>query len=126
MPHTLPGSMFSSGTTTSSRKIAPVIEARSENFFSISGATRPAAPFSTRKPRMPSSVFAQITNRSAIGELVIHILAPFSTQSLPRRRAWVFMFAGSEPPCGSVSPKQPITSPVAMRGSQRCFCASLP
>ena len=34
---------------------------------------------------MPSSVFAQMTNRSAIGELVIHIFAPFSTQSPPRR-----------------------------------------
>ena len=29
------------------------------------------------------------------------------------------MFAGSEPPCGSVRPKQAITSPFAMRGSQR-------
>ena len=34
-------------------------------------------------------------------------------------RAWVFMFDGSEPPCGSVSPKQPIASPCAMAGSQR-------
>jgi hypothetical protein len=50
--------MFSAGTTTSSRKIAPVTEARSENFFSISGAARPCVPFSTRKPRMPSSVRA--------------------------------------------------------------------
>jgi hypothetical protein len=29
------------------------------------------------------------------------------------------MLAGSEPPCGSVRPKQPITSPAAMSGSQR-------
>ena len=65
---------------------------------------------------MPSSVLAQTTNRSAIGEFVIHIFAPFSTQSPPRRFACVFMLAGSEPPCGSVRPKQPITSPVAMRG----------
>ena len=44
--------------------------------------------------------------------LVIHIFAPLITQSLPRRFAWVFMFAGSEPPCGSVRPKQPISSPL--------------
>ena len=75
---------------------------------------------------MPSSVFAQMTNRSASGEFVIHIFAPLMTQSVPRRLAWVFMLAGSEPPCGSVRPKQPITSPVAMRGSHCCFCSSLP
>jgi hypothetical protein len=34
--------------------------------------------------------------------------------------------AGSEPPCDSVRPKQPMTSPRAMRGSHFCFCASLP
>ncbi len=36
------------------------------------------------------------------------------------------MWAGSEPWSGSVSPKQPMTSPAAMRGSQVCFCSSLP
>ena len=67
-----------------------------------------------------------MTNRSASGEFVIHIFAPLMIQSVPCRLAWVFMLAGSEPPCGSVRPKQPITSPVAMRGSHRCFCSSLP
>ncbi len=75
---------------------------------------------------MPSSVFAQTIARSAIEPFVIHIFAPLSTQSLPCRRATVFMFAGSEPPCGSVRPKQPMTSPRAMRGSHFCFCSSLP
>ena len=33
---------------------------------------------------------------------------------------------GSEPASGSVRPKQPIASPVAIRGSHCCFCSSLP
>ncbi len=33
---------------------------------------------------------------------------------------------GSEPWSGSVSPKQPSASPVAIRGSHSCFCSSLP
>lgn len=80
----------------------------------------------TAKPRTPSSVRAQITATSAIGALVIHILAPVSTQSSPSRRARVVIEAGSEPWSGSVRPKQPIASPVAIDGSQRCFCSSLP
>ncbi len=65
---------------------------------------------------MPSGVVAHTTARSAIAPLVIHIFEPFTTQSVPRLFAWVFMLAGSEPPCGSVRPKQPMTSPRAMRG----------
>ncbi len=63
---------------------------------------------------------------SATEPLVIHILVPSSTQSSPSRRARVRMPAGSEPKSGSVSPKQPITSPAAIAGSQRCFCSSDP
>ena len=51
--------MFASGTTTLSKNSADVTEARSENLRSISGAAKPFMPFSTMKPRMPSSVFAQ-------------------------------------------------------------------
>ena len=47
--------------------------------------------------------------------LVIHILVPLSTQSLPSRRALVRIPAGLEPEVGSVRPKQPITSPAARR-----------
>jgi hypothetical protein len=36
------------------------------------------------------------------------------------------MLPGSEPKSGSVRPKQPITSPAAMPGSQRSFCSSEP
>ena len=64
---------------------------------------------------MPSSVCAQTIATSARLPLVIHILAPLMTQSPPSRFALVFMLAGSEPPCGSVRPKQPMISPRAMR-----------
>ena len=82
----------------------------------ISEAEKPGVPLSMRNPRMPSGLTAHTTATSAMEPLVIHIFEPFSTQSVPRRLAWVFMFAGSEPPCGSVSPKQPMSSPRAMRG----------
>jgi hypothetical protein len=43
-------------TFTSSMKIMPVVEARSENLPSIFGADKPAMPFSRMKPRItPSS-----------------------------------------------------------------------
>jgi len=42
------------------------------------------------------------------------------------RLARVVMLAGSEPAFGSVSPKQPIHSPVASFGRYFCFCASVP
>ena len=65
---------------------------------------------------MPSSVCAQTTATSAIEPLVIHILRPSRTQSAPSRRARVRIPPGSEPWSGSVSPKQPMASPAAMRG----------
>jgi hypothetical protein len=48
------------------------------------------------------------------------------TQSPPSRLAYVRIAPGSEPWSGSVSPKQPMTSPAAMRGSHVRFCSSLP
>jgi hypothetical protein len=92
----------------------------------ISCAAKPAMPFSTMKPWMPSSVCAHTIAMSARLPLVIHIFEPLRTQSSPSRRALVFMLAGSEPPCGSVRPKQPITLPAAMSGSQRMRCSSEP
>ena len=78
------------------------------------------------KPRMPSSVCAHTTAKSATEPFVIHILRPSSTQSSPSRRARVRIDAGSEPWSGSVRPKQPMASPAAMFGSHCCFCSSLP
>ena len=79
-------------------------------------------PFSKMKPRMadwpsPSlSSLAQTTNTSAMGALVIHILAPFMMKPPSTGLARVIMLAGSEPWLGSVSPKQPTHSPVANLG----------
>ena len=63
---------------------------------------------------------------SAIVPFVIHIFFPVRIQSLPSRRAWVRIVPGSDPASGSVSPKQPITSPVCIRGSHCSFCSSDP
>ena len=93
----------------------------------ISGAEKPGIPFSTTKPRIsPSSVRAQTTAMSAIVPFVIHILLPLMIQSEPSRRACVRIVPGSEPASGSVSPKQPITSPECIRGSHCSFCSSDP
>jgi hypothetical protein len=95
------------------------------------GVSKPFMPRSTRKPRIdswrpPSSTLAHTTREVAMGELVIHILVPVSTQPSPSRRARVFMLPGSLPLSGSVRPKQPTISPVAIWGRKRCFCSSLP
>ena len=58
-----------------------MIEARSESLPSIFGAERPFMPFSRMKPRIWSPCardFAQTTNTSAIGELLIQVFEPMS------------------------------------------------
>jgi hypothetical protein len=92
----------------------------------MSRASNPAESVSTMNPWMPSSVLAQTIAIFAMVPLVIHILAPLRIQSSPSRLAWVFMLAGSDPPCGSVRPKHPMISPAAMPGSQASRCASEP
>src|SRR5207253_11200211 len=102
-------------------------EARRLNFPSICGVLSPFMPRSRIKPRMtPSSVLPQTTRTSAIGELVIHILAPLSRQPPDALVARVVMPEGSEPWSGSVRPKQPTHSPDANLGRYFCRCASLP
>ena len=105
-------------------------DARNDNLPLIAGAEKPGEAVGTMNPRIPSSVCAQTTATSATDPLVIHILVPVSTQSAsspePSRAAYVRMPAGLEPKSGSVSPKQPIASPVAIRGNHSCFCSSLP
>jgi hypothetical protein len=101
-----------------------VIEARRDSFPAILGAEKPGVSVGTTKPRMPlgsSEVWAQTMATSATEPLVIHILVPLITQSSPSRRARVRMPAGLEPKSGSVRPKQPISSPAAIPGSQVCF-----
>jgi hypothetical protein len=67
-----------------------------------------------------------MTATSAIEARPIQRLAPSSTHSFPSSRATVFILAGSLPASGSVRPKQPISSPFAIPGSHRSFCASDP
>ena len=70
---------------------------------------------------MPSSVRAHTTATSAMEPLVIQVFSPLSTQSEPSLRALVRIPAGFDPKSGSVSPKQPIASPLCNRGSHRCL-----
>jgi hypothetical protein len=59
-----------------------------ESLPSIFGVEKPLVPRSTMKPRITPSSFAHTTATSAIGELVIHILAPVSdSRPAPSRRA---------------------------------------
>jgi hypothetical protein len=107
------------------------IEARIDSFGSIGVAVKPGEDVGTTKPLidpapLPSSVWAQMIATSAMDASPIQRLAPFSTHPSPSRTARVAMLAGSLPAFGSVSPKQPISSPAAMPGSQCCFCSSVP
>ncbi len=122
-----PGRIASAGTCTSSITTSPVVEARSDSLPCILGADSPFSPFSSTKPRItPSSSLAQITKTSAIGAFDIHILEPLSTQPSATFFARVFIPPGSEPWSGSVSPKQPIISPVASLGRYFSRCSSEP
>ncbi len=121
-----PGSIASAGSRTPSSTSSLVTEARRESLCLIAGAENPGVAVGTTKPRTPSSVCAQTTATSATDPLVIHILRPSSSQSVPSRRARVRIEAGSEPASGSVSPKQPIASPAAIGGNQACLCSSDP
>src|SRR3954447_3232512 len=118
--------MASAGTRQSWKPSSEVVEARRENLPCWSEEVNPGVPFSTRKPRIPSSVFAQTTATSARVPLVIHCLEPLSTQPSAVRLAVVRMPPGLEPKSGSVRPKQPIASPEASLGIQRSFCSCEP
>src|SRR4030095_14715072 len=69
---------------------------------------------------------AQTTATSAMVARPIQRFSPFKTQSEPSLLAKVFMLAGSEPAVGSVRPKHPIASPLAIGGSHLCFWSSDP
>jgi hypothetical protein len=66
------GKRFSSGTSTSSIWIIPVLDIRKENFPSILGVSSPFDFLSTINPlTLSSSQTAQIIHKSAIGAFVI-------------------------------------------------------
>ena len=104
-------------------------EARKLNLPVIFGTDSPLAPFSKTKPRIAPSWaldFAQTMKTSAIGELEIQVFSPLIRYPLSIFSAVVVMLAGSDPASGSVSPKQPIHSPLASFGRYRRFCSSSP
>ncbi|MNV60402.1 hypothetical protein D3C71_1528630 [compost metagenome] len=82
----------------------------------------PGVPRSTMKAEMPrapgasGSVRAMTVNRPASGAFVMKHFSPFSTKLSPSRTAVVRRAVASEPACGSVRAKQPVSSPDAMRG----------
>jgi hypothetical protein len=121
------GRTASAGRATSSRVISHWMDARIDSFASMAVAVKPGVSVGTRKPRMPSSVAAQMTATSAIEASPIHRLAPLRTQPPSEPRTAVVAIApGSDPAVGSVSPKQPMSSPAAMPGRYRFFCSSDP
>ena len=121
-----PGSCAEPGRRTPSSTSSAVTEARSDSLWVTSRAEKPGVSVGTTYPLIPSSVCAQITATSATVPLVIHILEPSSTQSSPSRLARVRMPEGLEPKSASVRPKQPIASPLAIRGSHASRWSSLP
>ena len=78
------------------------------------------------KHEMPSSVRAASATMPARSPFVTHIFVPLITYSSPSRTARHAMLRVSLPASDSESDRQPRSSPVARRGSQRCFCASVP
>ena len=86
----------------------------------------PLVPRSTMKPRILPSSLAQTTATSAIGALVIQVLAPLRRKPPATFSARVAIEPGSEPWSGSVRPKQPMNSPLASFGRYLRRCASLP
>lgn len=128
--------------------IWPVMEARRPTLPCMAGAERPFQPFSSMKPRItPSSVLAQTTKTSAIGELEIHVFervllhdangvadqgfVPITIDAGKEKSAFrlacpVAIEPGSEPWSGSVRPKQPIWVPAIRPGRYLRFCSSLP
>ena len=121
-----PGSTASAGSRTSVSVMSHWMDARMDSLGSIAVAVNPGVSVGITKPRIPSWVLAQMIATSAIEARPIQRLVPVSSQPSPSRTAVVSMLDGSLPAVGSVSPKQPTSSPVAIPGSQRCLCSSLP
>ncbi len=82
--------------------------------------------FSTMKQVMPSSVRAASATIPARSPFVTHIFVPVMTYSSPSRTARHAMLRVSLPASDSDSERQPRSSPVASRGSQRSCCSGVP
>ena len=94
-------------------------------------AVKPGVSVGTRNaetPRAPGPpVRAMNRHTPAIVPLVMKILVPLSRyRPSGSFSAVAVRSAGFDPWSGSVRPKQPSTSPEAIRGSHCCFCSSVP
>ncbi len=119
-----------SGTRTPSRASSAVAWPRMPSLPWISVAANPAESVGTRNAEMPLGpgppVRANSRTTSAHVPLVMNTFRPVSSQSSPSRSALVASDPASEPVSGSVSPKQPTSSPEHSPGSHRRRCSSVP
>ena len=74
----------------------------------------------------PSGTRASSATMPARSPLVTHIFVPLMTNSSPSRTARQRSAPASEPLSGSDSEKQPRSLPVAIPGSDRSRCSSVP
>ena len=105
-----------------------VTEARSDSLRLISGAENPGVSVGTTKPRTRPSLVGCPDHRD-VGDRPVgdpHLGAVEHPVVRRRGGPGCASPAGSDPASGSVSPKQPIASPAAIRGSHSCFCSSDP
>ena len=72
------------------------------------------------------SVFTSVATTPERRPFVTHIFWPLMSQSSPSRTAVERIACTSEPQWGSVIEKAPRTSPVAICGSRRSRCSSVP
>src|SRR2546428_267245 len=122
---------FASGTRTSSRMSSLESEDRNPSFPWSAWLPYGCRSRSRTNAVMPLSSFdgsacANTSARPDTEPFEIHVLRPRSTHESPSRLALVRIFVASLPTSGSVRPKHPMTSPLQRRGSQRCFCSSVP
>ena len=82
--------------------------------------------FSTTNVEMPSSVRATSATSAARSPLVTHALVPSTMYSSPSRTALHEMLRVSLPASGSDNDRAPRRSPVAIDGSRRWRCSSVP
>src|SRR5256712_2290941 len=122
---------FVSGTRTSSRMSSLESEERRPSFPCSAWLPYGCRSRSRTNAVMPlcsldGSPCANTSARPDTEPFEIHVLRPRRTHESPSRLALVRIFVASLPTSGSVRPKHPRTSPLQRRGSQRCFCSSVP
>ncbi len=122
---------FSAGIFTSFSSSSATGMARIPILSSSFAMRTPGIPFSTMKALRrrdfdSGSVTAKTAVRSATPPPVFHFFSPLRIQAPSFSTPRVCWFCASDPASFSERPKEMSFSPFAMRGSQRCFCSSVP